>query len=97
MEAEVLFVDEELHVQAVEPGVRVPVDVPQIVPHPVRAIITELDGVPAARALALALHASTEDPPRGKRQPLELRQELGREERGALAGPHVYRSSSAWK
>ena len=97
MQTEVLFVDEELHVQTVEAGVRVPVDVPQIIADTVRAIVAELDGVPAPRALALTLDAAAEDPPGREREPLELREELGCEERGALAGPHGYRSSSAWK
>src|SRR5262249_25620983 len=62
----------------------VPVDVTEVVAHPVGAIVAELDAVAAPQAAALALHPAAEDPSREQREALELRQKLGREER--LAG-----------
>ena len=43
VDAEILLVDEDLQVEAVEPGERVPVDVAQIVTDLVRPVVRELD------------------------------------------------------
>ena len=88
VQAEILFVDEELHVQAVEPGVDVPVDVAEVVAVPVGAVVGELHAVPASRAAPLALDAAAEGPARQQRQALELREELRREEARAGGGGH---------
>jgi hypothetical protein len=55
MQAEILLVDEELHVQPVEAAIDVPVDVAEVVAHPVGAVVAELDAVPQ-RWLTLAPH-----------------------------------------
>src|SRR5262249_6799374 len=81
VQAEIFLVDEELDVQAIEPAVDVPVDVAKIVADPVRAIVAELDAVPAPEASALALDPPAKDPAREQRQALELRKKVRREER----------------
>jgi hypothetical protein len=97
VQTQILLVDEELDVEAVEAAVDVPVDVAQVIAVTVGAIVGELHGVPAPGAAALALDAAAERAARQERQPLELRQELGRKERVPRVGRHGYRSSSAWK
>ena len=86
VQTELLLVDEELDVQPIEAAVDVPVHVAEVVADAVAAIVAELDAVPAPRAPALALHAPAEDPARVERQALELRQELGAQQRGARRG-----------
>ena len=97
MQAEILLVDEELDVQAVEAAEHVPVDVAQVVADAVRAVVAELDAVPLARAAALATAPPAKGPAGGQGETLELREEVRGEEGLAPDGGDAHRSSSAWK
>jgi hypothetical protein len=87
--AEVLLVDEELHVEAIGAAVDVPVHVAEVVTDAVGAVVRELDALTLAGAAPLALDPSPERPAGGEREPLELRQELGGEEVRPRGGGHA--------
>src|SRR4030095_7905598 len=55
VEAEILLVHEQLHVEPVEPAVDVPVDVAEIIAQPVGPVVGELDAdaFPGTASLAL--------------------------------------------
>ncbi len=80
VQAEVFLVDEELQVEPVQPPEDVPVDVAEVVPHPVRPVVHELDAAAAVGALAVALDPAAEGPLREQREPLQLDQEVAGEE-----------------
>ena len=82
MQAQILLVHEELHVQAIKAAEDVPVDVAEVVTDAIRAVIGELDALTLAWAAPLALHAPSKGAARRQREPLELGQELGRERNG---------------
>ena len=76
VQAQILLVHEELDVQAVGAAVDVPVDVAQIVPHPVGAIVGKLHALALARTPPLALHVTPEDAARGQGQAFQLGQKV---------------------
>src|SRR5262245_17982402 len=98
VQTQVFLVDEELHVEAVETTVDVPVHVAEVVAGPVGAVVAELDAVALARTPPLALHATPERAAGGEGEPLELGKELGGEEvLPDRRGHRGYLSSRAWK
>src|SRR4051795_3459139 len=84
VEVEVFLLEEELQEELVEAAVDVPVDVPEVVADRVVAMVGELDRRAAPLALALPLHPADEDLAADQLELLELVQELGVEQGGAL-------------
>ncbi len=80
VQAQILLVHEELEIEAVEAAVDVPVDVTEVVPGAIGPVVGELDAHPLAGTLALAAGATPEGPARQEGEPLELEEELGREQ-----------------
>src|ERR1700730_4026142 len=80
VQAQILLVHEELQIEAVEAAVDVPVDVAEVVPGAIGPVVGELDAHPRAETRALAGGATPKGPAREEREPLELEEELGREQ-----------------
>ena len=88
VDGDVLLLDEELHEEALEPRVGVPVELAQVVAGGVVAVVGELDALAAPHAAPLALHPPGGEAPRGQLELLEPAQEGLVEERCALGGGH---------
>ena len=76
VEVQILFFQEQLQEQLVQPREQVPVHEPQIVARHVVAEVGELDALPLAAAAPFALHPPAEDLAADQLQTLQLRQEL---------------------
>ena len=95
MDRDVLLLDEELHEEALEPGVGVPVELAQVVAGGVVAVVGELNALPSPHAAALTLHPPGGQPARGELELLEAAQERLVEERCALGGGHAFRQRAS--
>src|SRR2546425_10136739 len=73
---QILFLQEQADEQAVEPAVQVPVKEAQVVANDVIAEVHELDRLPLALALALALQPAEKDLARRQLELLQAVQEL---------------------
>jgi hypothetical protein len=78
----VLLFEEELDDELVEAGVEVPVELAEVVSRDVVAKIGELYALAFALAAALAFHSAAKDFAGNQFEPLELREQVGREEIG---------------
>ncbi len=78
-----VFLHEHFQKQAVEPGVGVPVDEPQIVARHVVAKIGELHALALAAAPPLAFHPPAKYLAANQLHPLELGEQLGTEQVGS--------------
>jgi hypothetical protein len=85
---QVLFFEEQLEKQLVEPSIQVPVDEPQVVAGDVIAEVGKLDALPLALAAPLPFHPAAKDFSRYKLEALELGEKLGRKERWLCGGDH---------
>ena len=74
-DGDVLFLDEELDEQLLEPGVDVPVELAQVVAEGVVAVVGELDRLAALDAPAAALEPAADRRPHQQQQAFELAQE----------------------
>ena len=80
VQRQVLLLEEELQEQAVKPAEDVPVDVPQVVPHDVGAVIRELDGLAPLLRPPLALELARKDLLAGQVEPREPGDQSGSEQ-----------------
>ena len=83
VEVQILFLEEQLEKQPIEPGVGVPIDKPQIIAGDVDAEIGELDALTFAQAAALPLHAAAKYLAADQFQLFELGQQFGAQDRPA--------------
>src|SRR5439155_17139661 len=86
VDGHVLLLDEELDEELLQACVHVPVELAEVVPGGVVAVVSELDALAAPDAAPLALHAAGGQPARGELELFEAPQECLVEERRALAG-----------
>ncbi len=77
-EMQILFFEEQLQEQLVEPGISVPIDESQIVAGHVIAEIGKLDALTFPFAAAFPFHAAAKNLARHELQSLELREQLRR-------------------
>ena len=79
VEVQVFFLEEQFEDEFFEPGVKIPVQEPQVVARRVVAKVGEFDALSAAPAAALAFHSSAKNFPRDQFEPFELPEQFGRE------------------
>ncbi len=63
--------------QAIEPGVKIPIDKPQVVARHVVAKVGKLDALPFAATPSLTLHPSTKDLAGDEFEPFEPLEQFG--------------------
>jgi hypothetical protein len=75
MEGGIFFRDEKLDKQPLEPGVGIPVDPAEVIPHRIRPEIGKLDRLPAPAAAPLAWHRAAGSLPEDQGQALKPAEE----------------------
>ncbi len=75
MNCQIFLFDKELHKEAFQPGVGVPVNAPEVIAWRVRPVIGKFNRLPAFRAAPFALQLAGHRPPAHNRQPLEFLEE----------------------
>ncbi len=86
MKVQILFFEEQLEKQLVQPGIQVPVDQPQVIAGDVAAEIGKLDALAFAFAPPLAFHSPPKNLPGYQFQSLQLGQQRRREKFSSGSG-----------